>query len=144
MKPDRWLFTWMFAAVACASLWALSSLPSGQAQPTPEGKKQQAQVGTIEDTKKKGFEGVDFSYDLFGAPPGQDPQKSFEHVMKKDMAEKSAVMKQQRQLLQDRYELTCRSADGMTMTNGKPQPIGPTLKLPSGMTWDQLAKMSAN
>src|SRR3982750_4174046 len=108
MKPDRWLFTWMCAAVVGASLWALSSLPLGQAQPTPEGKKQQAQVGTIEDTKKKGFDGVDFSYDMFGAPPGQDPHKNFEQVMKKDVGEKPAVMKEQRQLLQDRYNLTCR------------------------------------
>ncbi len=144
MKPDRWSFTWMFAAVACASLWALSSLPSGQAQPTPEGKKQQAQLGTIEDTKKKGFDGVDFSYDLFGAPPGQDPQKSFEQVMKKDVAEKPAVMKEQRQLLQDRYNLTCRSADGVTMTKGKPQPIGPAVKLPSGVTWDQLGRLTSD
>ena len=28
---------------------------------------------SIAETKKKGFEGVDFSYDAFGAPPGQDP-----------------------------------------------------------------------
>src|SRR5688572_27817721 len=34
---------------------------AGLAQPTPEGKKQQAQIGTVEDTKHKGFEGVDFS-----------------------------------------------------------------------------------
>ena len=40
----------------------------GLAQPTPEGKKQQAQVGSIEDAKRKGFEGVDLSYDVFGAP----------------------------------------------------------------------------
>ena len=62
--------------IALAS-WALVMDRAGLAQPTPEGKKQQAQPGTIEDAKKKGFEGVDFSYDVFGAPPGQDPQKSF-------------------------------------------------------------------
>src|SRR5690242_17199419 len=71
----------------------------GIAQPTAEGIKQQAQVATIDDTKKKGFEGVDFSYDVFGAPPGQDPNKTAEQVMKKDIAEKPSVMKRQQQLL---------------------------------------------
>ena len=73
---------------------------SGWAQPTTQGKKQDTQIGTIEDMKKKGFEGVDFSYDAFGAPPGQDPQKIADEVMKKDIAEKSDVMKQQRKLLE--------------------------------------------
>ena len=144
MKPDRLPVIFVISALVCVSLWALSSLHSGFAQPTPEGKKQQAQPGTIDEAKKKGFEGVDFSYDLFGAPPGQDPQKSFEQVMKKDMADKSGVMKQQRQLLHDRYDLSCKTADGMTMTNGKPQPIGPAVKLSSGVTWDQLGKMAAH
>src|SRR5215216_1673351 len=123
MKPDRLRGTFFTAALVCVSLWALPSIRTGLAQPTAEGKKQQAQPGTIDEAKKKGFEGVDFSYDLFGAPPGQDPQKSFEQVMKKDMAEKSGVMKQQRQLLHDRYDLSCKTADGITMTKGKPQPI---------------------
>ena len=55
--------------IALAS-WALVMDRAGLAQPTPEGKKQQAQVGTLEDARLKGFEGVDFSYDVFGAPPG--------------------------------------------------------------------------
>ena len=59
------------AGVGLAS-WALVTDRAGLAQPTPEGKKQQAQIGSIDDTKKKGFEGVDFSYDVFGAPSGQD------------------------------------------------------------------------
>ena len=64
--------------------------------------------------------------------------------MKKDVAEKSDVMKRQRQLLSDRYDFSCKTEEGMTMTNGKPQPIGPTVKLPSGMTWDQLGQISAH
>ncbi|HEY6083995.1 MAG TPA: hypothetical protein VIU63_01285 [Nitrospira sp.] len=114
----------------------------GIAQPTAEGIKQQAQVATIDDTKKKGFEGVDFSYDVFGAPPGQDPNKTAEQVMKKDIAEKPSVMKRQQQLLHDRYDLACRKTDGVTMTKGKPQPVGPLVKLPSGTTWEQLGQWS--
>ena len=82
--------------------WALVMDRAGLAQPTPEGKKQQAQVGTLEDAKLKGFEGVDFSYDVFGAPPGQDAQRSAAEVMKKDVAQKSEVMKRQHKLLNDR------------------------------------------
>lgn len=115
---------------------------SGWAQPTTQGKKQDTQIGTIEDMKKKGFEGVDFSYDAFGAPPGQDPQKIADEVMKKDVAEKSDVMKRQRKLLNERYDLSCRSEKAMAMTKGKFQPIGPAVKLPSGTSWEQLAQLT--
>ena len=58
--------------------------------------------------------------------------------MKKDVAQKSDVMKRQHKLLNDRYDLSCRTEKGITMTKGKPQPIGPIVKLGSGMTWEQL------
>src|SRR5919112_1927883 len=80
----------------------------------------------IEETKAKGFDGVDFSYDVFGAPPGQDPQKIAEEVMAKDIEEKPKVMAKQKQLLRDRYNLDCKTQSGVTMTKGKSQPIGPT------------------
>ena len=131
------------AGIALAS-WALVMDRAGLAQPTAEGKKQQAQVGTIEDAKQKGFEGVDFSYDVFGAPPGQDALKMAQEVMKKDMAEKSDVMKRQHKLLNDRYDLSCRTEKGVTMTKGKPQPVGPTVKLSGGVTWEQLGQLSAD
>ncbi|MEP7154123.1 MAG: hypothetical protein ABI856_20655, partial [Nitrospira sp.] len=49
----------------------------------------------IEKTKEKGFEGVDFSYDLFGAPPGQSATKIAEDAMAKDVADKPKVMAKQ-------------------------------------------------
>ena len=60
--------------VALAS-WALVLDRVGLAQPTPEGKKQQAQVGTLEDAKLKGFEGVDFSYVCSARLPARTPRK---------------------------------------------------------------------
>jgi cytochrome c peroxidase len=96
----------------------------------------------VQDAKHKGAEGVDFSYDVFGAPPGEDPQHIAEEVTAKDKADKPAVMAKHAQVLQDRYRLDCKHKDGVTMTKGKPQPIGPTVKLSNGATWDQLAKMS--
>ncbi|HEU4686548.1 MAG TPA: hypothetical protein VFS39_18720 [Nitrospira sp.] len=115
---------------------------SGEAQPTPEGRRQAGQPSSIEEAKQKGFDGVDFFYDVFGAPPGQDPQKAFEQVMKKDIADKPEVMAAQKQLIEDRYDLGCRTADHVTMTKGKPQPIGPVVKLAAGTSWDQLGQLS--
>lgn len=144
MSRPRQQFIVLFAIVGLSALLAVALLShrSGHAQPTPEGKQQRTQTGSLEDAKKKGFEGVDFSYDLFGAPPGQDPQKSFEQVMKKDIAEKPEVMGRQRKLLEERYDVACKRADGVTMTNGKPQPIGPTVRLRAKTTWEQLGHMS--
>lgn len=128
------------ALIASGILWVSFSNRAGLAQPTPEGKRQQSQAVTVEEAKKKGFEGVDFSYDIFGAPPGQDPQKLFEQVMKKDVAEKPEVMGQQRKRLEERYDLSCKQSSGITMTKGKAQPIGPAVKLPAGATWEALGR----
>jgi cytochrome c peroxidase len=98
----------------------------------------------IAETKKKGFEGVDFSYDVFGAPPGQDPQETARKVMDKDIAEKPKVMSRQKHLLQERYATDCKTVSGVTMTKGKPQPVGPTVKLKGGVTWEALGQMDAD
>lgn len=132
----------LFAGILAICLLAVDFNRPGMAEPTPDRKQPPAQAGTIDGIKKKGFEGVDFSYDAFGASPGQDPQEISKQVMKKDIAEKPAVMKRQHQLLLDRYNLSCRTVEGVTMTKGKPQPIGPTVKLASGITWEQLAQMT--
>ena len=64
--------------------------------------------------------------------------------MAKDMAEKKTVMAKQKQLLEDRYLLACKTQPGLTMTKGKPQPVGPATKLPDGLTWDRLAQMGVD
>ena len=96
----------------------------------------------IEKKKEKGFEGVDFSYDLFGAPPGQSATKIAEEVMAKDVADKPKVMAKQVQLLKERYRLDCKIHSGVIMTKGKPQPIGPTVQLKEGVGWDKLSEMT--
>ena len=95
----------------------------------------------IEKTKEKGFEGVDFSYDLFGGPPGQSSARLAQEAMKKDQEEKPKVMAQQARLLQDRYRLECKTHSTVRMTKGKPQPIGPTVQLKNGLTWESLSQM---
>ena len=97
----------------------------------------------IEKTKEKGFEGVDFSYDLFGGPPGQSASRLAQQTMAKDQEEKPKVMAKQAKLLHDRYRLDCKTHSAVRMTKGKLQPIGPTVQLKEGLTWDKLAQMDA-
>jgi cytochrome c peroxidase len=112
-----------------------------------ETKRQQLEKSnpTLADTKKKGADGiVDFYYDILNAPPGQDAHKASHEVMEKDVADKPKVMAKQKNLLKDRYELDCKAQSGLVMTKGKPQPIGPMVKLKDGMTWDKLSQLSAD
>ena len=69
-------------------------------------------------------------------------KESFQAVMAKDKADKESVMARQKKLLEERYDLTPRPDAKVTMSRGKPIPVGPTAKLPEGVTWDQLAAMS--
>ncbi|HKP01383.1 MAG TPA: hypothetical protein VJU02_07110 [Nitrospiraceae bacterium] len=137
------------AAVSILTIGAFSSdeAMSEQREPAPpKVEKRSSKVNHHEltaDTKKKGFDGVDFSYDVFGAPSGQDPAKIAEQGKAKDMAEKPGVMAKQKQLLAERYKLQCRALPAMTMTNGKPQPIGPVTQLKNGLTWDKLGGLEA-
>ena len=70
-------------------------------------------------------------------------QESFESMLRKDKADKASVMERQKRLLEERYDLAPRVDARVTMSRGKPIPVGPTAKLPSGMTWEKLASMSA-
>jgi len=97
----------------------------------------------IERAKEKGFAGVDFSYDLFGGPPGQSTTQLAEQAVAKDRNDKPKVMAEQARRLQERYRLDCTTNSSARMTKGKPQPIGPTVKLKDGLTWDALARMDA-
>jgi cytochrome c peroxidase len=68
---------------------------------------------------------------------------SFQAVMAKDKADKEAVMARQKKLLEERYDLAPRPDKKITMSRGKPLQVGPTVRLPKGMTWEKLAEMSS-
>jgi cytochrome c peroxidase len=51
-------------------------------------------------------------------------------------------MATQRELLERRYNLQPQLDTQVTMSRGKPIPIGPTARLPQGTTWDALAAMA--
>ncbi len=65
----------------------------------------------------------------------------FDQVVKKLSADKPEVIRQQRALLDARYDLANRPVQGVTMTKGKPVQGGVRVKLPQGITWQQLAAM---
>ena len=58
------------------------------------------------------------------------------------MGDKPRVMANHAALLQSRYTFECKTQTGAIMTKGKPQPIGPTVQLKEGMTWDKLSHIS--
>jgi cytochrome c peroxidase len=83
--------------------------------------------------------GFDFYRDPLNA---KQPMQTFEEVMQADIAQKGQVMTTHRQLLERRYNLTPQVDSQVTMSRGKPVPVGPTAKLPQGVSWEQLAGMT--
>jgi cytochrome c peroxidase len=71
-----------------------------------------------------------------------DIHEAFSSIMTRMSAAKPEVMQRQLALLEQRYDLANRPAEGATMSKGKPLQQGVRVKLPAGVTWDQLAKMS--
>ena len=69
-------------------------------------------------------------------------KESFSAVLARDKADKDSVMARQKKLLEERYDLTPRPDDKVKMSRGKPIPVGPAVKLPTGETWEKLAAMS--
>jgi cytochrome c peroxidase len=67
-------------------------------------------------------------------------QKSFADVMAQDKGDKPGVMMRQKQLLEERYDLSPRPDNTVSMTRGKPIQVGPAARLPEGMTWEKLAE----
>jgi len=57
-------------------------------------------------------------------------------------AAKPAIAKRHQELLEARYDLADRPADGVTMSGGKPVQSGVRVKLPAGVTWQKLAEMT--
>jgi cytochrome c peroxidase len=68
-------------------------------------------------------------------------EEPFEVVKKRDMENKARVMAEHMKLLEARYDLKKKVDLNVTMTRGKPIPVGPTAKLKNGTTWEQLGNM---
>jgi len=68
--------------------------------------------------------------------------EDFDSVLTRMKAAKPKVMKDQMDLLKERYGLSDEPARGTTMSRGKPVQGGVRVKLPAGMTWQNLAEMT--
>lgn len=69
-------------------------------------------------------------------------EENFSEVRTRMVAEKPAIMQRQKSLLEERYDLGDRPAQGVTMSRGKAVQEGVRVKLPDGVTWEQLANMT--
>ena len=69
-------------------------------------------------------------------------KEDFKTIMERMKADKPTVMARQKALLDERYDLSNRPAKDVTMTRGKPLQEGVRVKLPAGMTWENLAEMT--
>jgi len=69
-------------------------------------------------------------------------EEDFQTVFARMRAAKAEVEKRQRDLLASRYDLSDRPVTGVSMSRGKAIQGGVRVKLPTGTTWDALAKMT--
>jgi cytochrome c peroxidase len=69
-------------------------------------------------------------------------KEDFASTMVRMKAAKPEVMKRQTALLNERYDLSNRPLKGVTMSRGKPIQEGVRVRLPKGVTWDQLTGTS--
>jgi cytochrome c peroxidase len=83
--------------------------------------------------------GFDFMRDPLNS---KAPMTPFAEIMRQDVEAKPKVMAEHRALLEQRYDLTERPHPTAKMSRSKPVPMGPTARLPEGVTWEQLANMT--
>ncbi|AMV20279.1 cytochrome B6 [Planctomyces sp. SH-PL14] len=69
-------------------------------------------------------------------------QETFDEVVKRTQKEKGSFAARHQKLLDERYDLKDRPADGAKMARGKAVQEGVRVRLPDGMTWDKLAGMT--
>jgi cytochrome c peroxidase len=69
-------------------------------------------------------------------------KEEFSGVMARMKGAKPALMKTQKTLLEQRYDLSNRTAQGVRMSGGKLIQEGVRVKLGAGVTWEALASMS--
>ena len=74
------------------------------------------------------------------SPP--TPAQVFAETSKRMSAAKASLDAAAKARLAERYDLANRAAKGTTMSRGKPVQEGVRVKLPTGMTWDQLTALT--
>ena len=70
-------------------------------------------------------------------------EEDFDKVLARMSAAKPEVMARQMKLLEERYDLSDRPAQGVAMSRGKPIQAGVRAKLPAGVkSWEELGAMA--
>src|SRR6185369_16048228 len=103
---------------------------AANAKPASDVSESQPKMGKVS--------GFDFYRDQLNS---DRPMTSPDEIMKKETANRPAVMSAQRQMLERRYNLTPKTDPNVKMSRGKLVPIGPAARLPQSMTWEQLGAM---
>ncbi|WP_181296930.1 cytochrome B6 [Pseudomonas sp. Q2-TVG4-2] len=67
--------------------------------------------------------------------------EDFDSIMQRMSADKPAILEKHMALLEERYDLSDKPAEGVTMARGKPIQTGVRVKLADG-NWDELAQLS--
>src|SRR5512143_534530 len=83
--------------------------------------------------------GFDFYRDPLDA---KKPMQTLTAIMAEESAAKPNVMTVQRELLERRYNLQPKLDPEAKMSRGKPLAVGPTARLPAGVTWERLSTMT--
>jgi len=68
--------------------------------------------------------------------------ESFQSIMTRMTAAKPEVIKRHTALLEERYDLSDKPLEGVAMSRGKSLQAGVRVKLPDGVTWEELADMT--
>lgn len=69
-------------------------------------------------------------------------KETFNQIMAKDKSARDNLSKRHMDLLNERYDLKKNVTTEVSMSRGKPLPVGPTARLKPGMTWEKLGTMS--
>ena len=85
------------------------------------------------------FVAVSYAGDSYSPVTGIEP---IGKVIAHDTAVKDKMMKRHKNLLDERYDLGKNVTKEVTMSRGKPIPVGPTARLKPGMTWEKLSSMT--
>jgi cytochrome c peroxidase len=80
---------------------------------------------------------------LLSAGPLWAWDDEFDALVQRLSAQKATFAERQQRLLAERYDLSDRPVEGVTMSRGKPVQGGVRVKLPSGVTWEELAALSS-
>jgi cytochrome c peroxidase len=82
------------------------------------------------------------AFTLCGGISPSFAQEDFDALVQRTRQQKASFAERQKSLLAERYDLTNRPVQGVTMSRGKAVQGGVRVRLPGGVTWEQLAAMT--